>query len=34
MLDVAAIVALVGWTLIEAVIIAGLRVGDRRVEIV
>ncbi len=34
MLDVAAIVALVGWTLIEAVIIAGLRVGDRRVETV
>lgn len=34
MLDVAAIVALVGWTLLEAVIIAGLRIGDRRVETV
>ncbi len=33
-LDVAAIVALVAWTLIEAVIIAGLRIGDRHVETV
>lgn len=30
MLDVAALVALVGWTLIEALIVAVLRIGDRR----
>ena len=30
MLDIAALVALVGWTLIEALIIAVLRLGDRR----
>jgi hypothetical protein len=30
-LDVAALVALVGWTLIEALILAVLRLGDRRV---
>lgn len=29
-LDVAAIVALIGWTLIEAVILAGLRIFSRR----
>jgi hypothetical protein len=29
-LDIAALVALVGWTLIEALIIAVLRLGDRR----
>jgi uncharacterized protein YggT (Ycf19 family) len=30
MLDIAALVALVGWTLIEALIVAVLRLGDRR----
>ena len=30
-LDIAALVALVGWTLIEALILAVLRLGDRRV---
>jgi uncharacterized protein YggT (Ycf19 family) len=30
MLDVAALVALVGWTLIEALVVAVLRLGDRR----
>jgi uncharacterized protein YggT (Ycf19 family) len=30
MLDVAALVALVGWTLIEALVVAVLRIGDRR----
>jgi uncharacterized protein YggT (Ycf19 family) len=30
MLDVAALVALVGWTLIEALIVAVLRLGNRR----
>ncbi len=30
MLDVAAIVALIGWTLVEALILALLRVFDRR----
>ena len=29
-LDIAAIVALIGWTLIEAVILAGLRIFSRR----
>ena len=29
--DVAAVVALIGWTLIEALILAVLRLGDRRV---
>jgi hypothetical protein len=29
-LDIAALVALVGWTLVEALIIAVLRLGDRR----
>jgi hypothetical protein len=29
-LDVAAIVALIGWTLVEAVILAGLRIFSRR----
>ncbi len=31
-LDVAAIVALVAWTLIEALVIAILRLGDRRLD--
>lgn len=30
MLDVAAIVALIGWTLIEALILAGIRIFSRR----
>ena len=30
MLDVAAIVALIGWTLIELLILAGIRIFDRR----
>jgi uncharacterized protein YggT (Ycf19 family) len=29
-LDIAALVALVGWTLVEALIVAVLRLGDRR----
>ena len=29
-LDVAAIVALIGWTLLEAIILAGLRIFSRR----
>jgi uncharacterized protein YggT (Ycf19 family) len=29
-LDVAAIVALIGWTLVEALILAGLRIFSRR----
>jgi uncharacterized protein YggT (Ycf19 family) len=33
-LDVAAIVALIGWTLVEALILALLRVFDRRREVV
>ena len=33
-LDVAAIIALIGWTLVEALILALLRVFDRRREVV
>ena len=29
-LDVAAIVALIGWTLVELLILAGIRIFDRR----
>ena len=29
-LDIAAVVALVGWTLVEMLILAGLRIFDRR----
>ncbi len=32
-LDVAAIVAIIGWTLVEALILSLLRIGDRRVGI-
>lgn len=32
-LDLAALVALVGWTLVEALILSLLRIGDRRVGI-
>jgi hypothetical protein len=31
--DVAAVVALVGWTLIEFLVLAILRIGDRRTEV-